>query len=90
MGVRRILGGAVLAVVLLTTTLAIGRPEPVVAAGGRAEAPPEQAATPPATYADEVLADEPLLYWPMDDAGGLVVADASGNGRDGAPVKHSQ
>jgi hypothetical protein len=36
------------------------------------------------TYASEVLADSPLLYWKLDEATSSTTAvDASGNGRDG-------
>lgn len=35
-------------------------------------------------YADEVLADNPFLYWRLGDASGTVATDSSGNGRTGA------
>lgn len=35
------------------------------------------------TYASEVLADSPLLYWRLGEASGTTAADASGNGRTG-------
>ena len=40
-----------------------------------------------ASYADypaEVLADNPVAYWRLDDADGTNVADTSGNNNDGA------
>jgi hypothetical protein len=38
------------------------------------------------TLAEEILADSPWSYWPLDDASGATMADASGNARDGAYV----
>lgn len=35
------------------------------------------------TYASEVLADSPLLYWRLGDASGTTATDSSGNGRHG-------
>jgi hypothetical protein len=35
------------------------------------------------SYDNTVLADAPLLYWPLNDASGTVARDTSGNGRDG-------
>jgi hypothetical protein len=35
------------------------------------------------TYASEVLADSPLLWWRLGDASGTTAADSSGNGRNG-------
>lgn len=35
------------------------------------------------TYAQQVLADSPLIYWKLDETSGTTAADASGNGRDG-------
>lgn len=35
-------------------------------------------------YSDEVAADSPALYWPLDETDGPTVADDSGNGLDGA------
>lgn len=37
-------------------------------------------------YANEVLADNPLLYWRLGEASGTVAADSSGNGRNGTYV----
>lgn len=34
-------------------------------------------------YADEVLADSPLVYWPLNELSGSVVYDLSGNDHDG-------
>ena len=36
-----------------------------------------------ADYADTVLADRPIAYWRMDDAGGSQITDSSGNGHHG-------
>jgi hypothetical protein len=36
------------------------------------------------SYAEEVLADVPLGYWRLDETSGTVMADSSGNGRNGA------
>lgn len=36
------------------------------------------------SYVSEVLADSPLIYWPLNDAtGSMTAADSSGNGRNG-------
>jgi len=37
----------------------------------------------PPSYASEVLADAPLLYWRLDDPSGTTATDLSGNGRNG-------
>lgn len=37
-----------------------------------------------ADYPAEVLADNPVAYWRLDDADGTTIADSSGNNRDGA------
>lgn len=42
--------------------------------------------TPVQCYGDAVLADSPYLYWPLDDASGTQITDASGNGRHGTAV----
>lgn len=34
-------------------------------------------------YNEAVLEDEPVLYWPCEDASGTTLLDASGNGNDG-------
>lgn len=34
-------------------------------------------------YANEVLADSPLLYWRLGETSGVTAVDSSGNGRDG-------
>lgn len=34
-------------------------------------------------YADEILADSPLVYWRLGESSGTAVTDSSGNGRDG-------
>ena len=34
-------------------------------------------------YATQILADQPLGYWRLDETSGTVAADASGNGHDG-------
>ena len=39
-----------------------------------------------ATYAEAVLADNPLTYLRMSETSGLVAEDATGNDRDGAFV----
>lgn len=39
--------------------------------------------TPTTNYADEVLADSPLVYWRLGDTLGAVATDESGNGRPG-------
>lgn len=59
-------------------------------AGVDAAAPPQgQDAAPavdaggPSTYAREVLADTPVAYYPLDEASGDKVLDASGKGNDG-------
>jgi len=36
------------------------------------------------TYEDEVLADSPVAYYPMDETSGSTLNDKSGNGHDGA------
>lgn len=36
-------------------------------------------------YRQVVLADGPVAVWPLDEAAGPVIADASGNGHDGTP-----
>ena len=39
------------------------------------------------SYTSEVLADSPLIYWPLNDsAGSTTAADSSGNGRTGTVV----
>lgn len=38
------------------------------------------------SYAAQVLADTPLLYWRLGETSGSVAVDSSGNGRDGAYV----
>lgn len=38
------------------------------------------------TYASEVAADSPVLWWRLGEASGTTAADASGNGRDGTYV----
>lgn len=38
------------------------------------------------SYASAVLADSPVGYWRLDDASGAVMADSSGNARDGSYV----
>src|SRR5256886_6190393 len=47
---------------------------------------PSTAATPtaPPSYRASVLADHPVAYWRLSEATGAVMADASGNGNDGA------
>ena len=45
---------------------------------------PATSATAPPTYRQAVLADHPLAYWPMDEASGGVMADATTNHHDGA------
>ena len=40
--------------------------------------------TPPPSYRASVLADHPVAYWRLDEETGTVMADASGNGNDGA------
>jgi Concanavalin A-like lectin/glucanases superfamily len=40
--------------------------------------------TPPPTYRESVLSDQPAGYWPMNESSGNVMADASGNGHDGS------
>ena len=35
-------------------------------------------------YQNEIINDGPVLYWRMEETGGTVAADASGNGYDGA------
>lgn len=35
------------------------------------------------TYSDEVLADNPWLYWKLDETSGTTASDSSGNGRNG-------
>ena len=40
----------------------------------------------PSAYAAAVLLDTPLAYWPLTEPSGTVMADASGNGRDGTYV----
>lgn len=41
------------------------------------------AGTPPVlTYAQQVLADNPIGYWKLDETAGTTAADSSGNGRD--------
>ncbi|WP_434107616.1 arabinofuranosidase catalytic domain-containing protein [Paraburkholderia caffeinilytica] len=37
----------------------------------------------PSPYRSVVLADGPYAYWPLNEAGGTVAADISGNSRDG-------
>lgn len=39
-----------------------------------------------ATYRDEVLADAPIAYWPLDDAPGSTIAREIVGGRDGTAV----
>lgn len=38
------------------------------------------------TYASEVVADSPLLWWRLGDASGTTATDSSGNGRNGTYV----
>jgi hypothetical protein len=44
---------------------------------------PEDPDPPDPTYADVVLADSPLAYYPLGEASGTTLVDASGNGRNG-------
>ena len=55
---------------------------------------PTQTVFPTPTYDDDIVADTPSLFLPLDESSGAVAADLSGNGRDGAyggaTVQYSQ
>jgi hypothetical protein len=46
--------------------------------------------SPGASYSDEVLADNPTLYWKLNEASGAVAVDSSGNGRNGTKSGNAQ
>jgi len=53
-------------------------------AGGTSTAAGVGRSTGPAVVAAAILARTPIAYWKLDETSGVVAADSSGNGRDGA------